>query len=282
MAVLPGRALMPEDGALRGVFLHKNVLGWVACLTVVLGIAARLDVSARMRRTGLLLLVAGLAALLLSTSVTSLFAAFAAVVVSRVVLLVARLQGRTRLAVVLGLILLIPLLALLLAVGFGPLLEALGKDPTLTGRVPLWSMIDAEISRHPLLGHGYGVFWTEGNPAVWSIWESQGWQAPNAHNGYRETMLGLGSVGLLLLIALTFRAVAQGVTLCSMAPGEGWILPVLIVCISLILNLSESIFLKQNDLLWLLYSASVISISCRHAALRHPVPEPACIVATAI
>ena len=113
-------------------------------------------------------------------------------------------------------------------------------------------------------------------------WESQGWQAPNAHNGYRETMLGLGSVGLLLLIALTFRAVAQGVTLCSMAPGEGWILPVLIVCISLILNLSESIFLKQNDLLWLLYSASVISISCRHAALRHPVPEPACIVATAI
>ena len=282
MAVLPGRALMPEDGALRGVFLHKNVLGWVACLTVVLGIAARLDVSARMRRTGLLLLVAGLAALLLSTSVTSLFAAFAAVVVSRVVLLVARLQGRARLAVVLGLILLIPLLALLLAVGFGPLLEALGKDPTLTGRVPLWSMIDAEISRHPLLGHGYGVFWTEGNPAVWSIWESQGWQAPNAHNGYRETMLGLGSVGLLLLIALTFRAVAQGVTLCSMAPGEGWILPVLIVCISLILNLSESIFLKQNDLLWLLYSASVISISCRHAALRHPVPEPARIVATAI
>ncbi|MGV8988312.1 MAG: hypothetical protein ACOH2H_18735 [Cypionkella sp.] len=43
-----------------------------------------------------------------------------------------------------------------------PLLEALCKDATLAGRVPLWAMVDMCIAERPWLGYAYQAFWMPG------------------------------------------------------------------------------------------------------------------------
>ena len=40
------------------------------------------------------------------------------------------------------------------------LLPAVGKDPTLSERTIIWAGAWTTIAQHPLLGYGYGAFWT--------------------------------------------------------------------------------------------------------------------------
>jgi exopolysaccharide production protein ExoQ len=77
--------------------------------------------------------------------------------------------------------------------------ESLGRDSTLTGRTPLWTAL-LNMDTHPILGTGFESFWLGARPL-----ELEGifFFIPNeAHNGYLETYLTLGLVGLLLLIGL--------------------------------------------------------------------------------
>jgi exopolysaccharide production protein ExoQ len=77
--------------------------------------------------------------------------------------------------------------------------ESLGRDSTLTGRTPLWTAL-LNMDTHPILGTGFESFWLGERPMAL---EGIFFFIPNeAHNGYLETYLTLGLVGLLLLIGL--------------------------------------------------------------------------------
>lgn len=72
-----------------------------------------------------------------------------------------------------------------------------GRDVTLTGRTDLW----AELLKAPinvLIGDGYQSFWL-GSFAE-HMWELYYFHPNQAHNGYLETYLNGGLVGLFLLI----------------------------------------------------------------------------------
>lgn len=78
-------------------------------------------------------------------------------------------------------------------------LRLLGKDPTLTDRTLLWAdLLKVEIN--PLIGTGFEGFWLGDRlKEIWKIWAF----APNqAHNGYLETYLNLGALGLVILLIL--------------------------------------------------------------------------------
>lgn len=279
---MPGLALMPGETALRGLFTHKNVLGWAASLTVALGIAARMDPLPRMRKMGLRLVLIGIAGVLLSTSATGLLASITALGTAGAVRSISRRQGTARLLMLLLFLVLAIALAALLTLGLVPLLEFMGKDATLTGRVPLWRDVDAQIAQRPLLGYGYGAFWDYGNPGVWQIWANQGWQAPHAHNGFRDLLLDSGLLGLGLFALVTAIALGQGLALASAAPEEGWIFPIMVIVMSLVLNMSESTLMKQGDLYWVLFAAAVVSISGRYAELHRALPRQRRLAMTAI
>ena len=269
---LPHLAYMPDDHALRGIFLHKNVLGWVASYTVMLGLAAQHDTMRGIRQAGWAMLGIGSVAVALSTSATGLLSAMFGWSVFLSVRAITRKQGMARITVKLALLVTAIAVFSALFIGLLPLLEFLGKDATLTGRVPLWHLVDPEIVHRPLLGYGYGVFWSEANPVAWRIWEVSGWQAPHAHNGYRDLLLGVGSVGLVLFGLVTVRALRQGTDLCSAEPRQGWLWCVATIGASLAMNLSESTFLMQNDLMWVLFATAVLTLSLRHAELKGRVP----------
>lgn len=68
--------------------------------------------------------------------------------------------------------------------------SAFGRDETLTGRTETWLRLTPEVERQPLLGVGFGSFWTTSRREFY--------QMSHGHNGYLDTLLELGWVGMLL------------------------------------------------------------------------------------
>jgi exopolysaccharide production protein ExoQ len=86
----------------------------------------------------------------------------------------------------------------------GAVLEASGRDASLTGRTGIWQTVLSEPI-NPLLGTGYTAFWLgERLQRIWNLYP----RTPllQAHNGYIEVYLNLGIVGLALLGGVLWTA----------------------------------------------------------------------------
>jgi exopolysaccharide production protein ExoQ len=79
----------------------------------------------------------------------------------------------------------------------------LGRDTTLTGRTELWEDLQ-KIEVNPIIGVGFESFWL--GDRVAGLWRKYWWKPNQAHNGYYETYLNLGLVGLLLQLAMMVSA----------------------------------------------------------------------------
>ena len=202
---------------------------------------------------------------MLSTAAALFLAAFYAVL--------KRLQGLARTLFVLIMLQLLAAVAISTTELLAPTLEALGKDATLTGRIPLWRLVDREIGEHLLFGVGYQAFWTEANPAAWAIWSELAWPAPHAHNGYRDTLLNFGLVGMMIFGVAIVRAVIQGAILLRRAPQDGWLWLNVVVGMFLVMNLTESLFLVQNDFLFVLFATALVMFGLRAPEAGHSRPS---------
>nr|WP_246328905.1 O-antigen ligase [Brevundimonas lenta] len=136
-------------------------------------------------------------------------------------------------------------------------LEALGKDPSLTGRTDIWEALMRRVAERPWTGYGYGAFWGregESVPADW-VRKETGWTVPSAHNGWIDLLVQLGWPGAILtgvLMATTFlvtlfRSGGAGVR-------EGW-WALGFLAAFFVLSLSESILLTHQSLPWVLFLA---------------------------
>jgi O-antigen ligase len=87
------------------------------------------------------------------------------------------------------------------------LIKFLHKDPTLTDRTRLWDDV-LKVKINPFLGTGFESFWLGDRMRL--MGEKYWWTPNQAHNGYLETYLSLGLVGLGMLVAwlvATFRKI---------------------------------------------------------------------------
>ncbi len=79
-------------------------------------------------------------------------------------------------------------------------------DPTkLTGRLPIWNQALERFSQRPLLGYGYGAFWTA--QRLEDFERSNGWALAHCHSAYIEALVNLGVVGAIagwLVVAIAF------------------------------------------------------------------------------
>ncbi len=108
--------------------------------------------------------------------------------------------------------------------------SALGRDSTLTGRSEIWAVLLPLAMQKPLLGHGFGGFWT---PKI-----LEAYYFP-AHNGYLEVILDLGFMGLFLLslFFITAGRRAQEAFALDHSWGAFWICWLLMTLIN---NITES------------------------------------------
>jgi exopolysaccharide production protein ExoQ len=261
LGVAPHYALEPASGALQGVFVTKNVLGWYSAVLALTSFIALIDPGFGIRRIAAFMLVAALACLAGTTSMTSTIATVSACCLIWFYTTLPRPRGIVRVVFVLLFIQAAAVILILLHEFLVPVLLALGKDATLTGRVPLWELVDRAIGQRLLLGYGYQAFWTEANPLAWGIWAQIQWMAPHAHNGFRDTLLSFGLVGTALLALGIVRALRQGAVLQCRAPQAGWLWPNVFMVMVMVMNLTESIFLVQNDTIFVLFATCMIIFS---------------------
>jgi O-antigen ligase len=196
-----------------GVAHGKNQLG---CLCLVLGFFLFwhwLNVwraeKGKARRNelllsgGFLLMIGWL--LVKAHSATSFLSLLIGVVV---VLLVGRQWVNKKLIGTYVLLAVVAFVAADLAFGIFERLVALtGHGATLMGRAELWRQLLA-YHVNPAFGVGFESFWLGDRVQLFN--EGRPWTPNEAHNGYLETYLSLGLVGLLMLIGViiaTFRKI---------------------------------------------------------------------------
>lgn len=141
--------------------------------------------------------------------------------------------------------------------------EILGRDLTLTSRTDVWPMLLAKLD-NPLWGAGFNSFWSGERLAV--LYERLG--IIQAHNGYLETLLNGGAVGVALLGALLLAAL-RSASLRVQRGEPGALLGLAVVVATIVANLSEASFSKM-DPLWFAFLLAV----ARHT----PQPRPASAV----
>jgi O-antigen ligase len=75
----------------------------------------------------------------------------------------------------------------------------MGRKADLTGRVDIWNTV-LQLQTSPVFGTGFESFWL--GERIEKIWRIFWWKPNQAHNGYLETYLDLGLVGLFLLFVV--------------------------------------------------------------------------------
>jgi O-antigen ligase len=130
--------------------------------------------------------------------------------------------------------------------------SAVGRDVSLTGRTELWGEV-LRIHDSPLLGAGFESFWL--GPRADYLWDKFWWRPNQAHNGYLETYLNLGLVGLMFLATLVVSGYAHIMKTFRRDPGLAAFMLGLFSAIC-VYNLTEAAF-KGIHPLWIAFLLAV-------------------------
>lgn len=273
VAVIPQWAIMgpPHEGAWRGVLYHKNALGRLGALALVIFWAlARAGRSPRSKLWWGGVLAAG-ALVIGSRSATGLIIALALPAGWWLLRVWKRLPARLRPAAgSLVLAMAIPGF-LLLPDSVERILALLGRDLTLTGRISLWLILIPMALERPLLGYGYGAFWLgESGPsaAVWAVT----WDAGHAHNGYLDVWLELGLIGAgmaFALVAFTMIRYARAALQSGSSPAIQ--LGFFISLFTFVENMTEAVLLESaltGALYWILLAYVYLLASQKRIGLN--------------
>jgi exopolysaccharide production protein ExoQ len=249
---VPSVGITPDG--MQGVYNLKNSLGRMMSLGVLC--FAMLTLSERRRRVvSVVMFLLCCTLLVLSKSATALV-----VTVLMLALLPFRklLYLRTRQLLAAGAIL-IPLLAaaaFFIVQSSEDILQALGRNSSLTGRVPLWQLVLTSISDHPILGYGFTAFWNswEGERVIDTVnWNTA---VPHAHNGFLEVWLGLGLIGLALILISLSRNFVFALRIARSNRGVEYSWPLVLVVFTVLYNVTENSLLTVNSLPWIAYAAA--------------------------
>lgn len=123
------------------------------------------------------------------------------------------------------------------------------RSATLTGRTEIWRAIVPYAKKNILFGHGYGGFW---NTSLRSE------IASHAHNGYLDTILELGLIGLSLFTFYIINLIKKTVRLLYERENTSSLFMALIFMI-LVRNIAESPLTEFTSYsMWLLLAWSFI------------------------
>jgi exopolysaccharide production protein ExoQ len=129
-----------------------------------------------------------------------------------------------------------------------PVAELSGKDMTFSNRAVIWDIIKEHIQLAPVLGSGYGAYWTGPVPSSpsFTFLSRMYFYPTQSHNGYLEIVNDLGFVGLTCLLGYLVSWVYQSLQLMKFDRGQSMLFLALFFQ-QAITNLSESTWLAINS-----------------------------------
>lgn len=205
-------------GGLAGIFSHKSMLGLrmliCALAIIALWLMPQRTIPRRAKRLLALAMAMVLPCLVLSQSATALL-----LLPAMAYILVFLCRDRTPPLIVVLMFLgamavfaIAPLALTLL--GYDPLtfvLDAVGKDATLTGRTELWHVAGLVIEDHPFLGVGFMSFWKAPEFAVLRLATQHAGAVTSSafHNVVLEVLVSTGPLGFLALAGLILAGLGR-------------------------------------------------------------------------
>ncbi|PYR61407.1 MAG: hypothetical protein DMF91_09785 [Acidobacteria bacterium] len=243
-----------------GVATDKNMLG---CISLVLGLGTLLRFVETFRkaphRFRRLLAVGTLFAMnLWLLSVANSATALGCFIVGGTLIVVFSQvgQGRTWMVhLTVGVIAVVAISTYVFPDAYSFLVGSMGRNTTLTGRTDLWSDL-LQMDNHPWFGAGFESFFLGDRLEL--LWAKYWWHPNEAHNGYLETYLTLGIVGLCLLAVLIVTGYRNAINAYRSDPLSGS-LRLAIVVIAPIYNLTEAAFKIMNPV-WILFLLAVTAV----------------------
>ncbi len=131
----------------------------------------------------------------------------------------------------------------------------LGKNMTLSGRIPMWgNLLKYVISQKPWFGYGLETLWLASDFQRW-MGEISEWGIAivlHAHNGYMDILLHLGLVGLVLFLIILVQTGRR--TVQRMLSSLSWLdfFPFLVLIYFLVSNVTSSYVLNYESFHWIL------------------------------
>ena len=177
-----------------------------------------------------------------------------------VLLLITRPFFRVRPTAVHGLV-----LTVLVVAGFTVLLggkddavKAMGRKPDLTGRTEIWKTV-IPLVPNSMVGAGFETFWI--GPRVKKFYETYGGvhMTNEAHNGYVETYLNLGWVGVGIVALILWQGYRKAVKAFHYDSEVGALLVAYILALSAY-NIGEAGF-RMLNLTWFFLLLSMLAAS---------------------
>ena len=267
--LLPQYGIMSDPfyhGAWNGIFWHRNYLGCFMALASAIFLIKilawkSLSRSGKWLNPAMLLLAVSL--LVKSKSATGILTV--AVLVGLCLLLAAWLHWGRDLKpkhyYVIGGIAVAVIVLICVRLDF--ILGLLGRNTSLTGRVPMWSyLLQNVISRRPILGYGYGAIWNlEGFRA--QLAATLGWssQVVIGDNGLMDIGLHLGIIGVVLMATLIVAGLVRAAKYFLRERTMFSALPMLLLVFVVVANISLSLILESETFIWAIVVASQVAIT---------------------
>jgi exopolysaccharide production protein ExoQ len=259
IVLLPGYGLSSDTGGheWRGVFGYKNVLGSMMAMSVL--VERLLPTHTRFSRTlSRLALLLSAVLLLLSGSITPAVALAGSIVLMEIYKVASQRLRIPLYATVLAILLLVSSGMMVLGVSSKAIAGVVGRSSDLTGRTEIWSWTVSFIFERPILGYGYSGFWVGATAASAVVDQAMGAMIMYSHNGYLESLLTLGVVGLVLTLGFFGIAGKRAYDWAERGQSGASLWPLSFLLFFMLYNLGESTILLQ-DLQWGICVAVVAS-----------------------
>jgi O-antigen ligase len=260
------------DIGYQGYFLGKNYLGECAAVAALLALREICQPGFFRRASGIVIFVVAILLLFLSDSKTALGLAFIAPSLAATTLAIRRVTRLSPATILLSIPLCYIAVSSVSNFNMNRISFLLYGDSTFTGRTVIWDFARYEIDRSPILGWGYQSFWLVG-PNAPSVTDAPGWvkMMPNAHNGYYDTMLEMGYIGLALLLTFILATIHATGRVADRDPSRARILLSVILFI-ILYNFLESLWMRGFEFLWVVFVivAAEVARYSQPAPLRKP------------
>jgi exopolysaccharide production protein ExoQ len=260
------------DGAWRGLFGHKNGLSGFMTLTLVLFLCSLLGNEPESEKNfpqqfswiGIVLIEA---MILASTSKTGLFLSLF-MIIFLLFYKQFRWYGTRSMLMLSSLIIIVLTAGTMLSSNWEPILAGIGRDPTLTGRTNIWQGAVEYWFDKFWAGYGLDAFWDQTLPysetlgmAVTGVRRIT-YMVPNSHNGFLDTALALGFIGLTLFLVTLFLGYKRAFRSAYLLPHSHLLFAASFMVFYTFLNCVESLILNRVGFFFMLYMTVYLSLLC--------------------
>lgn len=253
-----------HPGAWKGIYDYKNTLGSMMLIGSLAFFLLPVENPKRSfyKWLGLCL---PLSVIVLSTSKTAIVVCFL-LGVMLIFYRTFRWQGKISVIYLDLTVLVVGIVGTFILTNWAALLGSMGKDPTLTGRTPMWAMIIKFIMERPWLGYGRGAFWSSDTkyPKIIGGTLSSQFVAPHGHNGYLDFALDVGLIGLGLFLFCFILGFIRALRRAYAAKSPEDIWPLAFLLFLGMNNIMESYILRLANIYWVLFIAIVLSVPLRN------------------